>query len=162
MDWSDVAETVGKIAPAAGGALAGPAGAAVGGLVARVLGVDESPQAVRQAISQDPQAALKLREVEARLETSLIEQRANVITTEANAEGWLQRNWRPLVMLWFAGLVGAHWLGFTPDNLDAGTVGHLLDIVQYGLTGYVVGRSAEKITKSVTGSGFMARIKGKS
>lgn len=162
MDWSDVAETVGKIAPAAGGALAGPAGAAVGGLLARVLGVDESPQAVRQAISQDPQAALKLREVEARLETSLIEQRANVITTEANAEGWLQRNWRPLVMLWFAGLVGAHWLGFTPDNLDAGTVGHLLDIVQYGLTGYVVGRSAEKITKSVTGSGFMARIKGKS
>lgn len=161
MNWSDVAETVGKVAPAAGGALGGPAGAAVGGVIARVLGVDESPEAVRQALQGDPKAALKLREVEARLETSLIEQRASVITAETNAEGWLQRNWRPLVMLWFAGLVGAHWLGFTPDNLDTGTVGQLLDIVQYGLTGYVVGRSAEKITKSVSGSGIFEHLKAK-
>lgn len=71
----------------------------------------------------------------------------SVIVAEANGESWLQRNWRPLVMVWFAGLVGAHWLGFTPDNLDQTTIDGLLDIVQVGIGGYVVGRSAEKIMK---------------
>ena len=159
MDWSDVAQTVGKIAPAAGGALAGPAGSAVGGLLARVLGVDASPEAVREAISQDPQAALKLREVEARLETSLIEGRAQVIQAEVNSESWLARSWRPMTMLWFALLVGLHWLGFTPDTLSDEIVGKLLDIVQYGLTGYIVGRSVEKTVKTATGTGLLDRIK---
>jgi hypothetical protein len=71
----------------------------------------------------------------------------DIIVAEAQGESWLQRNWRPLVMLWFGGLVGAHWLGFTPENLSQDTVNHLLDIVQVGIGGYVVGRSAEKVAK---------------
>ncbi|MDT8895468.1 3TM-type holin [Halomonas sp. I1] len=161
VDWSGVAKTVGKVAPAAGGALAGPLGAAVGGVIADKLGVERTPEAVEKAINDDPQAAMKLREIEADIEKALIGARADVVQAEANAEGWLQRNWRPMVMLWFAALVGAHWLGFTPENLDTGTVSQLLDIVQYGLTGYVVGRSAEKITRHVSGSGFMAAVKAK-
>lgn len=159
MDWSDVAETVGKIAPAAGGALGGPAGAAVGSLLARVLGVDESPEAVRQALQQDPAAALKLREVEARLETSLIEGRAGVVTAEAQSESWLARNWRPLTMLGFVALIGAHWLGLSSDTLTEAEVVLVLEIVKVGLGGYVVGRSAEKITRSLTGTGLLDRVK---
>ena len=161
MDWSDVAETVGKVAPAAGGALAGPAGAAVGSLIARTLGVDESPEAVSKAIQQTPEAALKLREVEARVETSLIEGRAAVIKAEAQSESWLARNWRPITMLWFASLTGLHWLGFTPDGLADAHVGQMLEIVQYGLTGYVVSRGAEKITREIAGKGFMDAVKAK-
>jgi hypothetical protein len=71
-----------------------------------------------------------------------------IITAEANGESWLQRNWRPVLMLWFAGLVGAHWLGFTPENLPESVVNSLLDIVQVGIGGYVVGRSAEKGIKA--------------
>ena len=67
-----------------------------------------------------------------------------IIVSEANGASWLQRNWRPLVMLWFAGLVGAHWLGFTPPNLPEAQVLALLGIVKVGLGGYVVGRSVEK------------------
>ena len=37
MDWKDVAGVVGKAAPILGGILGGPAGAAVGSLVARRL-----------------------------------------------------------------------------------------------------------------------------
>lgn len=70
-----------------------------------------------------------------------------VITAEAQGDSWLQRNWRPLLMLWFAGLVGAHWLGFTPPNLPEAVVINLLDIVQVGVGGYVLGRSAEKVVK---------------
>lgn len=71
----------------------------------------------------------------------------DIISAEANGESWLQRNWRPLLMLWFAGLVGAHWLGFTPANLPEEVVVKLLTIVQVGIGGYVLGRSGEKIVK---------------
>jgi len=76
-----------------------------------------------------------------------LKQQANVIMAEANGESWLQRNWRPLVMLNFAGLVTAHWLGYTPPNLPNNQVLALLDIVKVGLGGYVLGRSAEKVMK---------------
>lgn len=161
LEWSDVAETVGAMAPAAGGALGGPAGAAVGGVIARALGVAAEPGAVAKAVQADPAAALKLRGIEADLEATLIEGRTQAVTAEAKSESWLARSWRPLVMLWFSSLVGLHWLGFTPDDLDTGVVSQLLDIVQYGLTGYVVGRSAEKITKSVSGSGIFEHLKAK-
>lgn len=70
-----------------------------------------------------------------------------IITAETKGESWLQRNWRPVLMLWFAALVGAHWLGFTPANLSEAVVTSLLDIVQVGIGGYVLGRSAEKVVK---------------
>ena len=76
----------------------------------------------------------------------------SIIIAEASGESWLQRNWRPMLMLWFAGLVGAHWLGFTPSGLGEETVIKLLDIVQIGIGGYVLGRSGEKIMKNYTGS----------
>lgn len=77
-----------------------------------------------------------------------LEGAVKIITAEATGESWLQRNWRPLLMLWFAGLVGAHWLGFTPPNLPQDVVINLLDIVQVGVGGYIVGRSGEKMMKA--------------
>ena len=66
MDWQDLASTVAKSAPALGAALGGPAGAAVGGLIAAAFGVDRSAQAVADAVANDPEAAVKLREIELR------------------------------------------------------------------------------------------------
>ncbi len=164
MEWRDVAETVGEVAPAVGAALGGPGGRAVGGLVARSLGVAARPEAVAAAVQEDPHAAIALRKIEADLEVALVEGRTSAITAEVQGESWLQRSWRPLVMLWFAGLVGAHWLGLTPDTLDPGTVEGLLDIVQLGLGGYVIGRSVEKTAKTVAGNGVFknlaAKVKG--
>lgn len=161
MEWRDVAETVGKMAPAAGGALGGPAGAAVGGVIARALGVAAEPGAVAQAVQQDPAAALKLRKIEADLEATLIEGRAQVVTAEAQSESWLARSWRPLTMLIFVGLIALHWLGLTSDTLTEGEVVLVLEIVKVGLGGYVIGRSAEKITKTATGSGIFEHLKAK-
>jgi len=75
----------------------------------------------------------------------------DIIVAEASGHSWLQRNWRPSLMLWFAGLVGAHWLGWTAPNLSDPVVIKLLGIVQVGIGGYVVGRSAEKIAPLVAG-----------
>lgn len=60
MNWKDIAGVVGKVAPLAGTLIGGPAGAAIGGLVAAALGTDNTPDAIHAAIATDPQAALKL------------------------------------------------------------------------------------------------------
>ena len=73
-----------------------------------------------------------------------LEAQAQIITAEARG-GWLQRNWRPLLMLVFAGLVVAHWFGFTAPNIPESVQNSLLNIVLVGVGGYVVGRSGEKI-----------------
>ena len=73
-----------------------------------------------------------------------LEAQAQIITAEAKG-GWLQRNWRPLLMLTFAGLVVAHWFGFTAPNIPDSVQNSLLNIVLVGMGGYIVGRSGEKI-----------------
>jgi len=71
----------------------------------------------------------------------------DIILAEAKGESWLQKCWRPVLMLWFAALVGAHWLGYTAPNLTEATVLALLAIVKVGIGGYVVGRSVEKAVR---------------
>ena len=73
-----------------------------------------------------------------------LEAQAQIITAEAKGS-WLQRNWRPLLMLTFAGLVVAHWFGFTAPNIPESVQNSLLNIVLVGMGGYIVGRSGEKI-----------------
>ena len=58
---------------------------------------------------------------------------------------WLQRNWRPLLMVVFAGLVVAHWFGFTASNIPESVQNPLLNIVIVGGGGDVMGRSAETV-----------------
>ena len=66
--------------------------------------------------------------------------------SELEAQGsWLQRNWRPLLMVVFAGLVVAHWFGLTASNIPESVQNSLLNIVMVGVGGYVMGRSAEKV-----------------
>ena len=69
---------------------------------------------------------------------------ANVVLGEINGESWLQRNWRPILMLTFAGLIVAKWLGFTAPGITEEAEKSLFDILQVGIGGYVIGRSVEK------------------
>ncbi|MDP5211172.1 3TM-type holin, partial [Microbulbifer sp. 2205BS26-8] len=78
------------------------------------------------------------------MDLKALESATSIITAEAGGDSWLQRCWRPLTMLTFVGLVVAHWLGWTAENLSEEQTLALLEIVKIGLGGYVVGRSAEK------------------
>jgi len=75
----------------------------------------------------------------------LMKSRTSVILAEANGASWLQRNWRPLMMLWFAILLGMYWFDLTPANLTQETLNQLFGLMKIGIGGYVVGRSAEKV-----------------
>lgn len=64
LSWSDVGRVAASVAPVLGTVLGGPAGGAVGALVASALGVESTPEAVSAAVSADPLAYAKLREIE--------------------------------------------------------------------------------------------------
>ncbi len=70
MDWKDIASLVGKSAPMLGTLIGGPAGAAVGGMIASALGTSATPEAVQEALA-DPATQIKLREIEAKREADL-------------------------------------------------------------------------------------------
>jgi len=76
--------------------------------------------------------------------SSELEAQAKIVLAEAQGS-WLQRNWRPLLMVTFAGLVVAHWFGFTAPDIPEIVQNSLLNIVMVGVGGYVMGRSAEKV-----------------
>lgn len=99
MDWKKVGRTVGKIAPMLGTALGGPGGAVVGAIVASALGVDNSPDSIEQAVKNDPNAAVKLREVELqhkeRLELIAFKTLSTELSDKANARQTHKHNPMP-------------------------------------------------------------------
>jgi hypothetical protein len=52
-------------------------------------------------------------------------------------------------MLTFGALIVARWLGYSAPGISEAEVLKLWDIVQLGLGGYVIGRSAEKIAPQI-------------
>jgi hypothetical protein len=74
---------------------------------------------------------------------------AKIINTEAASTHWLAANWRPLTMLVFVGLIVARWFGWAAPNLAEAEYLKLWSIVEFGLGGYVVGRSVEKVAPSI-------------
>jgi hypothetical protein len=74
---------------------------------------------------------------------------AEIIKAEAASEHWLAANWRPLLMLTFGGLIVARWFGWAAPMLAEAEYLKLWDIVQLGIGGYTIGRSAEKIVPTI-------------
>lgn len=77
---------------------------------------------------------------------------AKIINTEAASSHWLAANWRPLTMIVFVGLIVARWFGLAAPGLAEAEYIKLWSIVEFGLGGYVVGRSVEKIAPSIASS----------
>lgn len=78
-------------------------------------------------------------------EKEMMTSRAEIVNSEAKSEHWITATWRPITMLTFLALAVGDSLGFlaTPLRDEAWM------LLQIGLGGYVVGRSAEKVIKEV-------------
>lgn len=131
MDWKEIGRTAASVgAPLLGGALFGPAGAAVGSIIAAQFGVspDATPDKVLTAIKGDPDAALKLRQIETthveRLQ-ELENDRLRIETADVqNARSAHQHHWMPsaitlLMCAMFGMIIGALFIWAVPgDNKD--------------------------------------------
>lgn len=78
-------------------------------------------------------------------ETQALTARATIVNSEATSENWIASSWRPITMLTFMVLAVGDSLGLlaTPLRDEAWM------LLQLGLGGYVVGRSGEKIAKTI-------------
>lgn len=75
----------------------------------------------------------------------IAEMQRDIIISEAKGN-WLQRSWRPIIMLTFSAIVV---LGVFIEIPLLTNSSPFWDIMQLGLGGYVIGRSAEKITNTI-------------
>lgn len=99
--------------------------------------------------TQRDQARLAMLELAQKGELVELTARAGIVTTEAASEHWLAANWRPILMLTFGALIVARWFGWAAPNLSEAEYLKLWSIVELGLGGYVIGRSAEKIVPAL-------------
>ena len=111
---------------------------------------------VAKSLFPDPADELKRSEAEKSfaLETmkqaQAIEQAAaDIVKAEASSGNWLASSWRPITMLIFVALIVARWFGWAAPNLAEEEYIKLWSIVELGLGGYIIGRSAEKIVPTV-------------
>jgi hypothetical protein len=75
----------------------------------------------------------------------ITEAQKEIITSEAKGN-WLQRSWRPIVMLTFTCIVV---MGIFIEIPMLKNGSQFWDLLEIGLGGYVIGRSAEKITTTI-------------
>ncbi|WP_031479417.1 holin family protein [Maridesulfovibrio frigidus] len=98
-------------------------------------------------------AKLRLVELQSRGELVEIESRLKVMLAEMSGN-WLQRSWRPILMLTIIAIVANNYLLYPYMALfwDEAPIldlpKQLWSLMELGLGGYVVGRSAEKVTKA--------------
>ena len=125
MNWTDIGSDIARAAPVLGTLIGGPAGGALGALVASALGTPNDPAAVQQALATNPDAAVKLRQIEAdqsvALQKLLTDQAANAIAAdtariqavnatmqaESKSDHWPTYSWRPFIGFLFGIMTAA-------------------------------------------------------
>lgn len=86
-----------------------------------------------------------------------LEAQMKVVLAEAQGESWLQRNWRPVLMLTIVAIVANNYLvapylalmGLVSIQLELPE--RLWDLMTLGVGGYIVGRSGEKMMRAWKG-----------
>ena len=74
--------------------------------------------------------------------------RAGIITAEAQGGSWIQRNWRPMLMLLFGTIIAINYVVSPIFNTPRAEIPpDMWDLLKLGVGGYIVGRSAEKGVK---------------
>ncbi len=102
---------------------------------------EEKLQIKREVSKIQSQIQLKVLDYE----REMINAKTSVINSETQGQSWLQRNWRPITMLTFLGLVVCDCFGILAFRLapEAWT------LLQIGMGGYVIGRSCEKVLPKI-------------
>ena len=82
-----------------------------------------------------------------------LDAQTQIIVAEAQGASWLQRNWRPVLMLTFTFIIAWNYIlapiigMFAKGMVTLQIPPDMWDLLKLGIGGYIVGRSAEKIVK---------------
>jgi len=98
---------------------------------------------------------IELETVLAQLKVKTDELRHNIIIAETKSQSWMARNWRPILMLTIITIIANNYVVFPILNLFTAKVtmlvlpDHLWALLKIGIGGYIVGRSAEQVAKTI-------------
>jgi len=103
---------------------------------------------IDQAVEDRDEAArikARLQEMVLSGQMKEIEAAASIIVAEAKGDSWLQRSWRPLLMVLFGVIIANNYL-VVPlfGGAKAEIPPDMWDLLKLGVGGYVLGRSVEK------------------
>lgn len=119
--------------------------ALLGPLIGGIFGV------IDKAVEDKDQAAqikAKLQEMVLSGQMKEIESAAQIIVAEAQGDSWLQRSWRPLLMVLFGVIIANNYLVVPLLGTPAAEIPpDMWDLLKLGVGGYVLGRSVEKGVK---------------
>lgn len=136
-------------------------GAVTSALGSPLTSVMEAANAIIGKFIADPGAKLDAQRELVRLEqdfrvkmletdAALAEQQANVIMSEAKSESWLARNWRPILMLTFTFIIAWNFIVSPLFHVGKTEIPpDMWELLKLGITGYIAGRSLEKIAPAV-------------
>lgn len=116
------------------------------GFIDDITTTDEERLAFKVALTQ---IEADLKQVGYDYDKELASARASVIIAEANSQSWIARNWRPIIMLMFGTLIVMIATGTMDVDALSRVPDRLWQLMQIGIGGYIVGRSAEKIVPQV-------------
>ncbi len=109
-----------------------------------------------KSVFPDSEDELKRLKIEQEIHLALLSQSSaieaaagEIVKAEAQSQFFLVAAWRPVLMLVFGGLIVARWFGWASPGLTEAEALKLWTIVEWGLGGYVAGRSLEKIVPDV-------------
>lgn len=149
--WDKIKGYVGPVAPMIGTLVAGPAGGTVGTMIASALGVEDKPEAILDHLEKNPDAVLKIKELELTHRTKFQElmlkqeeTRTERHKADMMSDSWLSKNIRPMTLI--AVTVGLLVATFLPDgDMSAIKYAALCDMNQWVYGYYFLGRSTEKV-----------------
>ena len=136
-------------APALATAVGGPLGGMAIKAIADKLGIDPTPESVTDALKNNPELALKLKEIDTRAfeaETKAVSERWQA---DMSSDSWLSKNIRPmtLIAIFVAYFLFAS-LSAMNINVNESYVKLLGEWGQLIMLAYFGGRTAEKIMEN--------------
>lgn len=109
--WDNIKNIVGQVAPTLGTVLGGPLGGAAGQMISQALGVENDPKAIEHELTNNPDAIVKIRQLEADKEIEIrrmahetararVEAQGAVYEAQAKADGQSTRPKIAYLMAW--------------------------------------------------------------
>ena len=129
----------------------GPVSQVIHDVLNRVLPPEKMTEQEKAVVNAQIDSALL------QADTTEMDNRIKVLVTEMSGN-WLQRSWRPILMLSIIGIVVNNYILFPYLSMFTVKVTILVlpedlwSLLKIGVGGYVVGRSAEKIAATVKGN----------
>lgn len=137
----------------------------MGNFLGKILGIGarETVDAIGNAIDKidrsDEKLELQLKykqlliEIEAgylNYENKLLENQTKIVEAEAKGNSWLQSNWRPVLMVVCIFIIFNNYVLVPYFNIPVVVLdGNIWRLMEMGVTGYVAGRSLEKISQNI-------------